>query len=194
MGMNTLPACPTMLLSSQQTHFLNHCRSWHLCDCTLLQFCHLTFPCGPACCWLPTCQLHPALGHRGHPAPPSQGHLPVPGGCGLKAQSSAGVEGPSLQGLTFWMALESLFPTTQKLQWTEELPEAANHHRTLSPFTSGGRNLQKGRKNSGPCCILIGEAGGTQGTSESPHNTGEAPGAKTDPAQKRVQIPSTTSI
>lgn len=52
MGMNTLPACPTMPLSSQQTCFLNHCRSWHHSDCTLLQFCHLVFPVPQhaACC------------------------------------------------------------------------------------------------------------------------------------------------
>lgn len=42
--------------------------------------------------------------------------------------------------------------------------------------------------------MLTGEAGGTQGTSEcTTQNTGEAPGAKTDPVQKRVQIPLTTS-
>lgn len=60
-----IPACPTMTLSSQQTHFLTaSCCS----SVTLL------LPCATARCLLPTSQLHSAQGHRGHPAPPS----PVP--------------------------------------------------------------------------------------------------------------------
>lgn len=68
------------------------------------------------------------------------------------------------------------FPTTGKLERTEELPEAAHHHGkgklTTPPFVPGRRNLKKGRKKkSGPYDILIGEAGGTQGTSDAPCRT-----------------------
>lgn len=95
----------------------------------------------------------------------------VPGGRGLKAQ-------PSPEGLTpRTMLLDSpgdtSFPTTEKLEGTEELPEAAHHHGkgkpTTPPFIPGRRNSKKGRKkNWGPCNILTGEAGGTQGTSDGP--------------------------
>lgn len=54
-----------------------------------------------------------------------------------------------------------LFPTTKKLEWTEELPEAQEGELTISPFTPGRRNSEKGRRNSGPCCMLTGEAGET---------------------------------
>lgn len=68
-----------------------------------------------------------------------------------------------------------LFPTTEKLEGIEELPEAPPHHGkgklTTPPFAPGRRNIKKGRKNSAPCDILTREAVGTQSTSDAPCRT-----------------------
>lgn len=74
-----IPACPTMALPSQQTHFLNRSGTFSAqADTILTASCcssvTLLLPCATARCLLPTSQLHSAQGHRGHPAPPS----PVP--------------------------------------------------------------------------------------------------------------------
>ena len=121
---------------------------------------------------LPISLLHSARERRGHPhsstpSAVSAGTLGwVPGRRGLKAQRSPEVEGLSPQGPCFQTVLGDIsFPTTEKLEGTEELPEAAHHHGkgklTTPPFTPGRRNIKKGRKNSGPCDILTSEAGGT---------------------------------
>lgn len=115
----------------------------------------------------------PSPGHRGHPAPPTQSHLPVPAGCGLRAQSSAGVEGLYPKDCAFGWPWSHCFPPHRSCNGQKSCQRQPTTT-ALSPFTSGRSNLQKGRKNnSGPCCILTGEAGGTQGTSESPHRTQE---------------------
>lgn len=93
MGMNALPACPAMLLSSQQTHFLKLAPlTAPCCSSVTLLF---PVPQHAACCPLPS-----STQPRGTEGTPLL-HLPVPRGCGLKAQSSAGLEGPSPQGPFF---------------------------------------------------------------------------------------------
>lgn len=196
MGINTLPACPTVPLSSQQTHYLNCCRSWHHSDGILLQFCHLT-----------SSLCHSTLLAAHLPAPLSPGaqrashfSIPVPPASAWRgwAQSTELTwGGRTLTPRTVLLDGPGivLFPTTEKLEWTEELPEAREGQLTVSPFTPGRRNSEKGRKNSGPCCMLTGEAGETQGTSEcTTQNMGEAPGDMTDPAQTKAQTPLPTSV
>lgn len=130
MGIDILPACLTMPLSSQQTHYLNCCRSWHHTDCILLLFCHLT-----------SSLCHSTL---------LASHFPVPLSPGTGRASCSSTPVPSATAWSEWaqstqltwagrtfiprtVLLDSpgdvLFPTTEKLEWTEELPEAANHHR-----------------------------------------------------------------
>lgn len=162
MGINTLPACPTVSLSSQQTHYLNCWRSWHHSDCILLQFCHLT-----------SSLCHSTLLAAHLPAPLSPGaqrashsSIPVPPASAWRgwAQSTEltwGGRTPTPRTVLLDGSGIVLFPTTKKLEWTEELPEAQEGELTISPFTPGRRNSEKGRRNSGPCFMLTGEAGET---------------------------------
>lgn len=106
MGINTLPACPTMLLFSQQTHFLDHCRSWHHSDCILLQFCCLT----SFLCHSTLLAAHPAQGTEGIPLLHPSAICQCLEGVGSKHRAQLGWKDPHPKDCAFGWPWNHCFP------------------------------------------------------------------------------------
>lgn len=189
MGINTLPACPTMLLSPSRHIFWTTAEAGTTLISILLQFCYLT----SSLCHSTLLAAHPAQGTEGIPLLHPSAICQCLEGVGSKHRAQLGWKDPHPKDCAFGWPWNHCFPPQRSWNGQKSCQRQPTTTGLYLPSLLEGE-IYRRKKNSGPCCMLTGEAGGTQGTSESPQNTGEAPDAKTDPAQKRVQIPLTASV